>query len=73
MFQCVSSDPLVYCDSKMLLCVRWMVLPITCTYIYLQDVSTLLMMTAREGKIECMNVLLDNGADVDMQDKVSTT
>ena len=50
-----------------------MVLPIACSYIYLQDASTLLMMAAREGKIECMNVLLDNGADVDMQDKVSTT
>ena len=37
----------------------------------LQDGETALMKASEAGKVECIKVLLDRGAEVNMQDKVS--
>ena len=46
----------------------------TCTYTYtvsLQDGWTALMVASQEGHVECVRMLLDRGAEVNMQNKVS--
>ena len=40
-------------------------------HLSLQDGSTALMKASEEGQVKCVNVLLDRGAEVNMQDKVS--
>ena len=40
-------------------------------YLSLQEGSTALMMASAAGHMECVQVLLDKGADVNMQSKVS--
>ena len=37
----------------------------------LQDGATALMKASKAGKVECVKVLLDRGAEVNMQHKVS--
>ena len=37
----------------------------------LQDGATALMKASEAGQVECIKVLLDRGAEVNMQDKVS--
>ena len=39
--------------------------------ISLQDGATTLMKASEAGKVECVKVLLDRGAEINMQDKVS--
>ena len=40
-------------------------------HLSLQFRETALMMALKKGHMECVNVLLDKGADVDMQNEVS--
>ena len=40
-------------------------------HLSLQDGETALMKASTAGKVECIKVLLDRGAEVNMQDKVS--
>ena len=40
-------------------------------HLSLQDGETALMKASEAGHIECVQVLLDKGADVNMQDNVS--
>ena len=40
-------------------------------HLSLQDGATALMMASEAGKVECIKVLLDRGAEVNMQSKVS--
>ena len=40
-------------------------------HLSLQWRATALMMASEAGKVECVKVLLDRGAEVNMQDKVS--
>ena len=40
-------------------------------HLSLQGIGTALMMASQAGHIECVNVLLDKGADVNMQNMVS--
>ena len=40
-------------------------------HLSLQDGETALMMASEAGQVECIKVLLDRGAEVNMQDKVS--
>ena len=40
-------------------------------HLSLQDGWTALMKASEAGAVECVNVLLDKGAQVNMQDKVS--
>ena len=37
----------------------------------LQNGKTALMLASQEGKVECMEMLLDKGADINMQTEVS--
>ena len=41
-------------------------------YLSLQDGRSPLMVVASEGNVECLQLLLDKGADVNQQDKVSS-
>ena len=40
-------------------------------YFCLQDGVTALMMASREGRVDCVKLLLDKGASADLLDKVS--
>ena len=40
-------------------------------HLSLQDGATALMMASAAGRVECIKVLLDRGAKVNMQDEVS--
>ena len=40
-------------------------------YLSLQDGQTVLMLASSEGHSECVKDLLDKGAEINMQDKVS--
>ena len=40
-------------------------------HLTLQNGTTALMLASNEGKVECVEMLLDRGADMNMQDKVS--
>ena len=40
-------------------------------HLSLQDGATALMKASEAGKVECIKVLLDSGAEVNMQGKVS--
>ena len=40
-------------------------------HLSLQDGQAALMKASEAGKVECVKVLLDRGAEVNMQDKVS--
>ena len=39
-------------------------------YFFLQDKVTALMMASREGRVECVKLLLDKGASAGLSDKV---
>ena len=39
-------------------------------YFSLQDGDTALMRASREGRVECVRLLLDKGASADLSDKV---
>ena len=45
--------------------------PMTICTFSLQDGATALMKASKEGKVECIKVLLDRSTEVNMQDKVS--
>ena len=40
-------------------------------HLTLQDGRTALLMASQEGKVECVEMLLDSGADINMQTEVS--
>ena len=40
-------------------------------HLTLQNGETALMLASNEGKVECVDMLLDSGADMNMLDKVS--
>ena len=42
-------------------------------HLSLQNVQTALMKASEAGQVECVKVLLDRGAEVNMQDKVIGT
>ena len=41
-----------------------------CIHVSLQDVKTALMAASEEGQVECVEMLLDRGADINMQNEV---
>ena len=40
-------------------------------HLTLQNGGTALMLASQEGKVECVDMLLDSGADINMQTEVS--